>query len=89
MHGIVCNFDLCCCIFLIEIGYSCNLTSGSGKSDNDAATVRANHPIFPSCGIFYFEVQIISKGRDGFAKIGEFTLLVYILGISELGFAPV
>lgn len=39
---------------------------GGGKSEGDAATVRANHSISPSCGIFYFEVHIISKGRDGY-----------------------
>lgn len=41
--------------------------SGVGKSDSDAGTVRANYPISPSCGIFYFEIRVISKGRDGYA----------------------
>ena len=36
----------------------------------DAATVRANHPIPHQCGIFYFEVEIINKGRDGYIAIG-------------------
>ena len=39
--------------------------SGVGKNHRDAASVRATHPIPPSCGIYYFEVKIISKGRDG------------------------
>lgn len=50
--------------------------SYKGKSDNDAATVRANHSISPSCGIFYFEVQIISKGRDGYIGIGICTSIM-------------
>jgi hypothetical protein len=40
--------------------------NGSGKSDSDAASIRSNHPIPVQCGIFYFEVEIISKGRDGY-----------------------
>jgi len=36
-----------------------------GKTHKDAASVRATHPIPSACGIYYFEVRIISKGRDG------------------------
>ncbi|KAF0492621.1 SPRY-domain-containing protein [Gigaspora margarita] len=43
---------------------------GSGKADTDAAAIRANHPIPPQCGLFYFEVDIISKGKDGHIGIG-------------------
>lgn len=44
-----------------------NDDTGVGKSHNhkDAASVRATHPIPAACGIYYFEVRIISKGRDG------------------------
>ena len=38
---------------------------GSGKTHKDAASVRATQPIPAACGIYYFEVKIISKGRDG------------------------
>ncbi|KAK7114787.1 ran-binding protein 9-like isoform X3 [Littorina saxatilis] len=43
---------------------------GVGKSHNhkDAASVRATHPIPAACGIYYFEVRIISKGRDGYFR---------------------
>ncbi|XP_013389065.1 ran-binding protein 9 [Lingula anatina] len=43
---------------------------GVGKTHKDAASVRAMHPIPASCGIYYFEVKIISKGRDGYMGIG-------------------
>jgi hypothetical protein len=43
---------------------------GSGKSHNDAASVRTAHPIPAACGLYYFEVKIISKGRDGYMGIG-------------------
>ncbi|XP_030221795.1 ran-binding protein 10 isoform X2 [Gadus morhua] len=43
---------------------------GHGKNHKDAASVRATHPIPAACGIYYFEVKIISKGRDGYMGIG-------------------
>lgn len=43
---------------------------GQGKTHKDAAAVRSDHPIPSSCGLYYFEVRIISKGRDGFMGIG-------------------
>lgn len=45
--------------------------SGLGKGgDIDSATVKGNHPIPPACGIYYFEVKIINKGRDGYIGVG-------------------
>ncbi|KAG8012952.1 Ran-binding protein 10, partial [Nibea albiflora] len=44
--------------------------SGHGKNHKDAASVRATHPIPAACGIYYFEVKIVSKGRDGYMGIG-------------------
>uniref|UniRef100_A0A8D8VVP6 Ran-binding protein 10 n=1 Tax=Cacopsylla melanoneura TaxID=428564 RepID=A0A8D8VVP6_9HEMI len=43
---------------------------GHGKTHKDAASVRATHPIPPACGLYYFEVKIVSKGRDGYMGIG-------------------
>lgn len=40
-------------------------SEGHGKTPKDAASVRATHPIPAACGVYYFEVKIISKGRDG------------------------
>ena len=37
----------------------------SWQKSQDAASVRATHPIPAACGIYYFEVKIVSKGRDG------------------------
>ncbi|KAA0202297.1 hypothetical protein HAZT_HAZT011405 [Hyalella azteca] len=44
--------------------------NGPGKSHKDAASVRATHPIPAACGLYYFEVKVISKGRDGYMGIG-------------------
>ncbi|KAL7290954.1 hypothetical protein TKK_0015681 [Trichogramma kaykai] len=44
--------------------------SGYGKTHKDAASVRTTHPIPAACGLYYFEVKIVSKGRDGYMGIG-------------------
>ncbi|KAI8419707.1 hypothetical protein MSG28_008394 [Choristoneura fumiferana] len=44
--------------------------AGHGKTHKDAASVRATHPIPAACGLYYFEVRIVSKGRDGYMGIG-------------------
>ena len=43
---------------------------GSGKGHKDAAAVRATCSIPQSCLLYYFEMKIISKGRDGYMGIG-------------------
>ncbi|KAH9409776.1 Ran-binding protein 10 [Tyrophagus putrescentiae] len=43
---------------------------GVGKTHKDAAAVRATHPIPSSCLLYYYEVRIVSKGRDGYMGIG-------------------
>ncbi|XP_039261739.2 ran-binding protein 9-like [Styela clava] len=43
---------------------------GQGKTHRDAASVRSDHPIPASCGIYYFEAKIVNKGRDGYMGIG-------------------
>ncbi|KAJ7651980.1 concanavalin A-like lectin/glucanase domain-containing protein, partial [Mycena polygramma] len=44
-------------------GASCN-------GDKDAAAARTTHPIPPACGIYYYEVDILSKGNKGHISIG-------------------
>lgn len=48
----------------------CMFISGHGKTHRDAASVQATHPIPAACGLYYFEVKIVSKGRDGYMGIG-------------------
>lgn len=40
---------------------------GPGKSHEhiEAAAVRADHPMSPQCGLYYYEVTIVSKGKEG------------------------
>ncbi|KAJ7480102.1 SPRY-domain-containing protein [Mycena galericulata] len=44
-------------------GASCN-------GDKDAAAARTTYPIPPACGIYYYEVDILSKGNKGHISIG-------------------
>lgn len=44
---------------------------GTGRNgENDAAAVKADQPIPPQCGVYYFEVTIVSKGQLGFIGLG-------------------
>ncbi|RIB01821.1 hypothetical protein C2G38_2229601 [Gigaspora rosea] len=38
--------------------------------DDKAIIIRANHPIPLECMIFYFEIKIIDKGRNGMIGVG-------------------
>ncbi|EEQ86752.1 ran-binding protein [Blastomyces dermatitidis ER-3] len=40
------------------------------KLDHEAASCRADHPMPPQCGIYYFEVTIMSKPKDGMICVG-------------------
>ncbi|KAI7893566.1 concanavalin A-like lectin/glucanase domain-containing protein [Mucor mucedo] len=44
--------------------------TGDGKDGTEVASVRANHAMKKQCGIYYFEIQVISKGIDGHIGIG-------------------
>ncbi|USP79122.1 uncharacterized protein yc1106_06396 [Curvularia clavata] len=39
--------------------------SGTQKTHDEAAAVRADFPMPRQCGIYYYEITIISKGKDG------------------------
>ncbi|KAI0960933.1 hypothetical protein AcV7_000172 [Taiwanofungus camphoratus] len=42
----------------------------SCTGDRDSAAARANHPIPPACGIYYYEVEILHRGQKGHISIG-------------------
>ncbi|KAJ9646405.1 hypothetical protein H2199_002454 [Coniosporium tulheliwenetii] len=43
---------------------------GLGKAHEEAASVRADHPMPRQCGIYYYEVTVVSKGKEGLIGIG-------------------
>ncbi|KAF2091266.1 ran-binding protein [Saccharata proteae CBS 121410] len=38
---------------------------GLSKSHDEAPAVRSDHPMPKQCGIYYYEVTVLSKGKDG------------------------
>ncbi|TKA70907.1 hypothetical protein B0A55_07483 [Friedmanniomyces simplex] len=43
---------------------------GTTKTPDEAASIRADHAMPKECGIYYFEVTILSRGKDGLVGIG-------------------
>lgn len=39
----------------------------SSERDHEASSIRTDHPIPPQCGIYYFEVEILSRKREEYA----------------------
>jgi hypothetical protein len=58
--------DRCAALELLNDGMDAKFAGPSKGADSDAATVRADHPIPPSTGIYYYETTIISRGSQGF-----------------------
>lgn len=44
--------------------------TGPGRNDSDAAAVRSNIPLPPQVGIYFYEVTVTSKGREGYISVG-------------------
>lgn len=43
---------------------------GVTKTTDEAASIRADYPMPKECGLYYFEVTILSRGKDGMVGIG-------------------
>jgi hypothetical protein len=43
--------------------------SGTQKTHDEAASVRADFPMPRQCGIYYYEITVISKGKDGYVHL--------------------
>lgn len=39
------------------------------KHDHEAAALRADNPMPPQCGIYYFEIKIESKPKEGYVEL--------------------
>ncbi len=44
--------------------------TGPGRNDSDAAAVRSSTPLPPQVGIYFFEVTVVNKGREGYISVG-------------------
>ena len=51
---------------IVGDGLEVRYTGPLRTHDHEAAAARADHPMPSQCGIYYYEVTIVSKGKDGF-----------------------
>jgi hypothetical protein len=61
--------DRCAALELLNDGMDAKFGGPAKGTDSDAASVRADHPIPSSCGIYYYEVTIISRGNQGYSPV--------------------
>ncbi|KAI5477184.1 Ran-binding protein [Pseudohyphozyma bogoriensis] len=64
------NEDRCALIDVSTDALGCSFGGSAKYGDRDAAAVRANRPIPPQTGIYYFEVHIVNAGAKGFIGVG-------------------
>ncbi|GAW05007.1 SPRY-domain-containing protein [Lentinula edodes] len=51
-------------------GRELSFQGASGNGDRDAAAARSMQPIPPACGVYYYEVEIHSKGQKAHISVG-------------------
>jgi Ran-binding protein 9/10 len=61
--------DRCPVLELLNDGMDAKFGGPAKGTDSDAASVRADHPIPSSCGIYYYEVTIIARGSQGYSPV--------------------
>jgi Ran-binding protein 9/10 len=62
--------------------------TGNQKAHDEAACIRTDHPMPRMAGIYYFEIQIMSKLREGYVSldIKRLTLTFFFTGLLVLDF---
>ena len=61
--------DRCSGLELLADGSEVRFT-GVSKTPDDAAAVRSDHPMPREAGIYYFEITILSRGKEGLIGVG-------------------
>lgn len=59
---------------LLSDGFEVRYNGVTSKVEQDATMVRADFPTPPQCGIYYFEVEIKSKTKEGMVAVGFATM---------------
>ena len=88
------HFDWCTKLYKHFKEKSENYAESDTEIDakSDVAAIRANHPIPSQCRLFYFEVEIIDKGKTGYVRFINFLLqidsnsLIFYIFKREIGF---
>ncbi|KAL9550180.1 hypothetical protein MBANPS3_004847 [Mucor bainieri] len=55
----------------LDLAYHAHVP-GPGKKDlaTEAASIRTNFPMRPQCGVYYYEITVVSMGSDGLFAVG-------------------
>lgn len=61
--------DRCPVLELLNDGMDAKFSGPAKGTDSDAASVRADHPIPSSCGIYYYEVTVLARGSQGYSHV--------------------
>lgn len=59
---------------LSQEGLEVRYKGQGNKLDHEAAAVRADHPMPPQCGLYYFEVTILAKPKEGYVFLPFFDI---------------
>lgn len=55
---------------ILSDGQEVKYVNTTKTPDHEAAAARTDHPMPPQCGLYYFEVYIASKGKEGMIGVG-------------------
>ncbi|KAK4515862.1 uncharacterized protein ATC70_010820 [Mucor velutinosus] len=53
-----------------ELTYHAHIPGPGKKELTEAASIRTNFPMRPQCGVYYYEITVVSMGKDGLFAVG-------------------
>lgn len=62
----------------------CTGTKPSTDREHEASSIRADHPMPPQCGIYYFEVTIMSRKREEYVHARDLPYRCTLTSLQEL-----
>ena len=51
-------------------GFDVKYVGAAKLSEHEAAAARTDHPMPSECGIYYYEISVLQKGKDGLIGVG-------------------
>jgi hypothetical protein len=61
-----------------EVKHSSSHRSSGGERDYEACAIRADNPMPPQCGVYYFEILILNRKREEYVlKVPSLSGYIY------------